>query len=447
MVITNQVNVDLQRLGIAPVIPVVQEDTGSRNLEIALFTAGRAFTIPANAAVLIRYKKPDGTGGMYDTMPDGTKAWWIRGNLLTVALAPQVLTVPGMAEITVTLMEGGRKLSVFPIRISVQAASCASIADSASYFHVTGFLPAPESGRKGQYFRIAAVNEKGKVTAVEAVDAAAEGTVDQEAVEQMVESYLLENPPGAGTDGITPHIGANGNWYLGTTDTGMPSRGEIGAQGPKGEKGDTGAQGPQGQKGATGDQGPQGKPGTDGILKVSAQELTTMEQETLQQAYAEGFRFVAVDPGYTNLVPLSVNAEGAVYYGCGYANGKRLTSAGDLVAASWACVTGFMPYTFGAVLRIVGATGPVGSAGMYIAAYNEEFLLTGVQYMDALIENAGGSYHARKDGFWEAVIPTGGLEAESYRSCFQSAAYIRVSLNPCEGTNMIVTCDEEIPEV
>ena len=30
-------------------------------------------------------------------------------------------------------------------------------------------------------------------------------------------------------DGITPHIGDNGNWYLGDTDTGKPSRGETGA--------------------------------------------------------------------------------------------------------------------------------------------------------------------------------------------------------------------------
>ena len=43
-----------------------------------------------------------------------------------------------------------------------------------------------------------------------------------------------------GENGITPTIGSNGNWYLGDTDTGKPSRG---ATGPKG---DTGPQGPQG---------------------------------------------------------------------------------------------------------------------------------------------------------------------------------------------------------
>ena len=59
-----------------------------------------------------------------------------------------------------------------------------------------------------------------------------------------------------GTDGITPTIGENGNWYLGSTDTGKPSRGI------QGEKGDTGDIGPEGPKG---DQGIQGNPGTDGI--------------------------------------------------------------------------------------------------------------------------------------------------------------------------------------
>lgn len=49
--------------------------------------------------------------------------------------------------------------------------------------------------------------------------------------------------------GITPTIGDNGNWYLGSTDTGKPSRGD------KGDKGDTGATGPKGDTGATGADG------------------------------------------------------------------------------------------------------------------------------------------------------------------------------------------------
>ncbi len=41
-----------------------------------------------------------------------------------------------------------------------------------------------------------------------------------------------------GSDGITPMIGENGNWYFGETDTGKPSRG---VPGTKGDKGDPGA--------------------------------------------------------------------------------------------------------------------------------------------------------------------------------------------------------------
>ena len=49
-----------------------------------------------------------------------------------------------------------------------------------------------------------------------------------------------------GADGLTPTIGDNGNWYLGDTDTGKPSRGEKGETGARGDKGDTGAKGDKG---------------------------------------------------------------------------------------------------------------------------------------------------------------------------------------------------------
>lgn len=50
----------------------------------------------------------------------------------------------------------------------------------------------------------------------------------------------VDGQPGKdGTDGITPTIGDNGNWFLGATDTGKPSRGATGAQGPAGIDGKT----------------------------------------------------------------------------------------------------------------------------------------------------------------------------------------------------------------
>lgn len=74
----------------------------------------------------------------------------------------------------------------------------------------------------------------------------------------------------AGKDGLTPHIGENGNWWIGDTDTGISAKGAKGDTGAKGEKGDVGPQGPvgpqgeQGPTGATGPQGPQGEKGDPG---------------------------------------------------------------------------------------------------------------------------------------------------------------------------------------
>lgn len=56
-----------------------------------------------------------------------------------------------------------------------------------------------------------------------------------------------------GDPGTTPTIGSNGNWYLGTTDTGKPSRGEKGDRGDKGDAGPQGNPGPQGETGPAGD--------------------------------------------------------------------------------------------------------------------------------------------------------------------------------------------------
>ena len=78
-----------------------------------------------------------------------------------------------------------------------------------------------------------------------------------------------------GPAGTTPTIGSNGNWYLGSSDTGKPSRGATGAQGPKGPKGDTGAQGPKGPKGDTGAQGPKGDTGATGARGATGPAGTT----------------------------------------------------------------------------------------------------------------------------------------------------------------------------
>lgn len=98
------------------------------------------------------------------------------------------------------------------------------------------------------------------------------GEIDPAAVQKIVEDYLKANPPQAGTDGkdgITPTIGENGNWYLGDTDTGKPSRG---ATGPAGPAGVPGKDGPNGDPGVPGKDGVTPTIGSNGNWYLGAED-------------------------------------------------------------------------------------------------------------------------------------------------------------------------------
>lgn len=71
-----------------------------------------------------------------------------------------------------------------------------------------------------------------------------------------------------GEDGLTPHIGANGNWFIGNTDTGIAAAGQKGDTGETGPQGEPGADGEPGQPGAAGEPGKDGEDGKDGFSPV-----------------------------------------------------------------------------------------------------------------------------------------------------------------------------------
>lgn len=79
----------------------------------------------------------------------------------------------------------------------------------------------------------------------------------------------IQGPPGPnGAPGATPYIGANGNWYIGTTDTGVKAAGPAGIQGEKGDQGIQGPQGPQGPAGAAGKNGSDASVTAENIAKA-----------------------------------------------------------------------------------------------------------------------------------------------------------------------------------
>lgn len=79
----------------------------------------------------------------------------------------------------------------------------------------------------------------------------------------------------AGADGKTPYVGDNGNWFVGSDDTGKPSRGARGEPGSPGARGEPGSPGARGEPGSPGAKGDKGDPGATPNLTIGS--VTTLD--------------------------------------------------------------------------------------------------------------------------------------------------------------------------
>lgn len=170
MMITNKIRMDLQQPKTTPLVSAVQTDRYCRNLEISLFSGKVPFLIPEGAAVLIHFRKSSGKGGVYDTLPDGAPAWSAKRNILTLALAPQVLTSPGEVSLTVSLVLGSAQLNSFLIRLNVEPLAKPELEESRAYFHIVGFPELSAGAEAGQFLRVRSVDAGGRVTGLEAAE-------------------------------------------------------------------------------------------------------------------------------------------------------------------------------------------------------------------------------------------------------------------------------------
>ena len=140
MIVTKKVKMDLNCKGVPLHIDAVQGDTNTRALELALYTQGKAWEIPPDATARMRYRKPDGTGGVYDTLPDGTQAGKIEGNTVTLVLVPQMLTAAGPVQIQVELLSGADSLATFAIQLDVERNVASGVVKSENYVNMQAWL-------------------------------------------------------------------------------------------------------------------------------------------------------------------------------------------------------------------------------------------------------------------------------------------------------------------
>lgn len=136
------INLDMSLRDPTPRVVAKQGDAGSRKITIKLYDNG----IPANInnqiapsgaeqKGVVRFRKPDGTGGIYDKTEDNLPACTLGGDNITVRLAEQMLTCPGDVVADVAIICGNTVISTFNFVVHVQAAPMAGITPSNNYYN------------------------------------------------------------------------------------------------------------------------------------------------------------------------------------------------------------------------------------------------------------------------------------------------------------------------
>lgn len=132
----HKVKIDLLTPGLHPRVYAVQDDICTREVQISLYSGSVSWTPTSGAGVAVGYRKSDGTVGIYDTLPDGSSAVSISGNVVTVILAAQMLTAAGTVEAAVTLAEkSGNQITTFAFDVIVSANPGSGAIKSEDYFN------------------------------------------------------------------------------------------------------------------------------------------------------------------------------------------------------------------------------------------------------------------------------------------------------------------------
>ena len=201
---------DLAKPARMPRVDTVHKDQYTRQLVLHLLEDSKPWMIPEDVNILISYIRSDGTGGSYDTLPSGKKAWEAEENKLTVELTPDMLAIPGAAMMAVDMLKGSCKVSTFTIMLYIRKTIFTRVGGLEEYIRINGFLPMPDSAQEGGYVRVLEVDENGGIVKLE--------TVELPSMEEAVEAALLKAKESGAFDGASAYDAAVESGYTGTEE-------------------------------------------------------------------------------------------------------------------------------------------------------------------------------------------------------------------------------------
>lgn len=138
-----------------PTLRMAQDDANTRTIKASLWDGAHPFSIPSECVCMVRFGKPDGTGGLYDTTEGGQKVSY-SGNVVTAPVAAQMLAVAGAVKAQIDIYGGGEKqqaekLATFRFRVEVEPSAYADAKIiSSDYYNVLSsqIAAAVEAGAK-----------------------------------------------------------------------------------------------------------------------------------------------------------------------------------------------------------------------------------------------------------------------------------------------------------
>ena len=152
-----------------------------------------------------------------------------------------------------------------------------------------------------------------------------------------------------GADGLTPYIGANGNWWIGTTDTGVSASGSSVSFTPVVTEGKK-----IGTLTVDGVDTDVFAPAETGYDESSGEYYLKVGETILSETQLQALLALLGTQGvlYTNVLPTAIDCYGDVFFGKGYIDGHylggnkyTLDRNNYITAGSGYFSTGFIPYT------------------------------------------------------------------------------------------------------
>ena len=138
--IISKFSIDFSNPSQTPVVHAVQGECNTRKVEIELFSDGTPWQIPADVSLFVRYGRVNLTGGYYDTLPDGSRAWHTTGNTISLVLAPQMMAVSGIVYTQIEIQHQNSILCTFSFSVNVSANPAVGIVKAENYVNMQHWL-------------------------------------------------------------------------------------------------------------------------------------------------------------------------------------------------------------------------------------------------------------------------------------------------------------------